>query len=88
MTDRNEIAVTLPWMRTGTEHVTALVAKLSDTELAEPSALPDWSRAHVVAHLARNAEALGRLLTWARTGVENPMYPSREARRPGVPRWL
>ena len=42
--------------------------------------MPDWSRAYVVAHLARNADALGNLLTWARTGVETPMYPSREAR--------
>ena len=77
---RNDTARTLPWMRAGTEHVFALVAKLSDAELAGPSALPEWSRAHVVAHLARNAEALIRLATWARTGVETPMYPSREAR--------
>jgi maleylpyruvate isomerase len=27
-----------------------------------PSALPDWNRAHVVAHLALNAEALARVL--------------------------
>jgi len=80
MTDRDDTALTLPWMRAGTAHVLALVAKLSDAELAEPSALPEWSRAHVVAHLARNAEALIRLVTWARTGVETPMYPSREAR--------
>ena len=77
---RNDTAHTLPWMRAGTEHVFALVAKLSDAELAGPSALPEWSRAHVVAHLARNAEALIRLVDWARTGVETPMYPSREAR--------
>jgi len=80
VTDRNDTALTLPWMRAGTGHVSALVAKLSDAELAEPSALPEWSRAHVVAHLARNAEALMRLVTWARTGVETPMYPSPEAR--------
>jgi maleylpyruvate isomerase len=80
VTDRDDIDHTLPWMRAGTEHVFAVVAKLSDAELAGPSALPEWSRAHVVAHLARNAEALIRLVTWARTGVETPMYPSREAR--------
>jgi len=77
---RNDTGRTLPWMRAGTEHVFAVVATLSDAELAGPSALPEWSRAHVVAHLARNAEALIRLATWARTGVETPMYPSREAR--------
>ncbi len=80
MIGREDIRVTLPWMQAGTEHVFALVATLSDAELAGPSALPDWSRAHVVAHLARNAEALMRLVTWARTGAENPMYPSRESR--------
>jgi maleylpyruvate isomerase len=77
---RNDTTRTLPWMRAGTEHVLAEVARLSDAELAAPSALPDWSRAHVVAHLARNAEALLRLVAWARTGVETPMYPSRDAR--------
>jgi maleylpyruvate isomerase len=30
--------------------------------------------------VARNAEALCRLLTWARTGIETPMYPSAQAR--------
>jgi len=35
-----------------------------------------WTRAHVVAHVARNADALGNLLSWARTGVETPMYES------------
>src|SRR5215218_2855068 len=56
------------------------VQRLTDAELAEDSGLPGWSRAHVVAHLARNADALVNLLTWARTGVETPMYPSPEAR--------
>src|SRR5215218_9667122 len=60
------------------------VQRLTDEELTEESGLPGWSRAHVVAHLARNADALVNLLTWARTGVETPMYPSREARDAGI----
>src|SRR6478736_10225108 len=48
-----------------------------DTALAEPTALSGWTRAHVVAHVAANAEALVNLATWARTGVETPMYASR-----------
>lgn len=40
-----------------------------------PSLLPGWSIGHVLTHLAQNAEGLRRLLTWARTGVETPMYP-------------
>jgi maleylpyruvate isomerase len=68
------------WWADGEKVVAGLVDRLSDDELAAPSALPDWTRAHVVAHLARNADALGNLLTWARTGVETPMYASPEAR--------
>lgn len=72
------------WWTAGERTVGAVVERLTDDELAAPSALPDWSRAHVVAHLARNADALVNLLDWARTGVETPMYPSREARDAGI----
>ena len=72
------------WMAEGERIVAGLVERLSDGDLAAPSALPDWTRAHVVAHLARNADALGNLLGWARTGVEKRMYPSREERDAGI----
>jgi maleylpyruvate isomerase len=72
------------WWTAGEGTVARLVDRLTDDELAAPSALPDWSRAHVVAHLARNADALINLLDWARTGVETPMYPSRDARNAGI----
>ncbi|WP_051581563.1 maleylpyruvate isomerase family mycothiol-dependent enzyme [Pseudonocardia acaciae] len=67
-------------MRSGTEFFLGHVDKLSDEELLAPSALPTWTRAHVVGHLARNAEALCRLTSWARTGVPSPMYASKEQR--------
>jgi maleylpyruvate isomerase len=82
--DRGDPAVTLPWMGAGTELFARAVGALPDDALRAPSALPGWSRAHVVAHVARNAEALTRLATWARTGVENPMYPSREHRAAAI----
>lgn len=78
--NRRDVDVTLPWMGAGTEFVTRLASALPDDALTDPSALPGWSRAHVVAHLARNAEALTRLATWARTGVETPMYASPDQR--------
>jgi maleylpyruvate isomerase len=74
----------LRWWADGEQAVARLVDRMTDDELAAPSALPSWSRAHVVAHLARNADALVNLLAWARTGVETPMYPSREARNAGI----
>ena len=70
----------LRWWADGELAVAGAVDRLDDAELAQESALPGWSRAHVVAHLARNADALVNLLTWARTGTEIPMYPSREVR--------
>lgn len=78
--DRHDLAATLPWLRSGTDHVIAVVARLTDDELRAPSALPGWSRAHVVGHLARNAEALTRLAAWAATGVATPMYADGDQR--------
>ncbi|MFD2094026.1 maleylpyruvate isomerase family mycothiol-dependent enzyme [Blastococcus deserti] len=74
----------LRWWTEGERVVSRLVHEFSDEELSAESHLPGWSRAHVVAHLARNADALVNLLTWARTGVETPMYPSRAARDAGI----
>ena len=47
-----------------------------------PSLLPGWSRAHVVAHLALNAEALTRVLHGLVADAESPlsMYDSDEKR--------
>jgi maleylpyruvate isomerase len=53
---------------------------LSDDQAREQSLLPGWTRGHVLTHIARNADGLRNLLTWALTGVETPQYPSLEAR--------
>ncbi|MFD4248345.1 maleylpyruvate isomerase family mycothiol-dependent enzyme [Amycolatopsis thermoflava] len=74
MTGRHDTAATLVWMREGTAHLLTCADKLDDAVLTAPSLLPRWTRAHVLGHVARNAEALARLATWARTGVETPMY--------------
>jgi maleylpyruvate isomerase len=49
---------------------------LSDIQASEPSLLPGWTRGHVLTHIARNADGLRNLLTWALTGVPTPQYPS------------
>ncbi len=53
---------------------------LTDDQYAEPSGLPGWTRAHVLAHLALNAEALAGALTGIIEGSRVPMYPSQEIR--------
>jgi maleylpyruvate isomerase len=86
VTDRHDVAATVRWMREGTARLLAVVDKLGDEDLRGPSTLPGWSRAHVIGHLARNAEALVRLATWAQTGVETPMYADRERRAAEIER--
>lgn len=56
--------------------VDEVVAAMDETASHSASLLPGWSRRHVISHLARNADALVNLLSWARTGIEHPMYAS------------
>jgi maleylpyruvate isomerase len=67
-------------MAEGTALLLGALDALPDNRLAADCALPGWSGKHLAAHLAFNAEALMNLATWARTGVETPMYSSPEQR--------
>lgn len=71
-------------VRQATNELIEAVAVLDPSAVAEPSRLPGWTRGHVLTHLARNADALVNLLTWARTGEESPAYPSQEAREKDI----
>ena len=62
--------------RRGTAFFARKLNELSDAELDGESLLPGWTRRHVAAHIGYNARALARLIEWAATGVETPMYPS------------
>ncbi|MFO6453444.1 MULTISPECIES: maleylpyruvate isomerase family mycothiol-dependent enzyme [unclassified Aeromicrobium] len=66
--------------RLGTSAFRRALAAVDDAGFAAPSLLPGWSRAHLVAHVGYNARAIARLVTWAATGIETPMYASPEAR--------
>lgn len=63
-----------------TERLLTAVAKLNNDSVAEPSRLPGWTRGHVLAHLARNADALVNVLEG------RLMYVSGEARDAGIER--
>jgi maleylpyruvate isomerase len=63
-----------------TQRLVRTVDGLDDDALAAPSGLPGWTRAHVVAHLALNAEGLASVLTSRTEGRPTSMYPSDEAR--------
>ncbi|MDN5790318.1 MAG: maleylpyruvate isomerase family mycothiol-dependent enzyme [Micrococcales bacterium] len=72
--------VTLEQVDTETERVLTTAATLRDEALAAPSLCRGWSRGHVLAHLARNADALARVYAVGSTGVPDTMYDSDEAR--------
>lgn len=57
---------------------------LSIEQVREPSLLPGWTRAHVLAHIAGNADGLRNLLIWAQTGVETPQYASEKDREAAI----
>lgn len=79
--DRSQQPGTADDLAAGTTRLLAAVRGLGDRELDAPSALPGWTRRHLLAHLASNAEALTRLSSWAATGVESRMYASAGQRR-------
>lgn len=62
--------------RRGTAFFARKLNELRDAELDAPSLLPGWTRRHVISHVSYNARAIARLIGWANTGVENPMYSS------------
>lgn len=79
-----ELAADLAAVDDATARLLRTVEGLTDGDLRAPSLLPGWSRAHVVTHVARHADAMCNLLTWARTGVITSAYPSHAEREAGI----
>ncbi|MFI8388053.1 maleylpyruvate isomerase family mycothiol-dependent enzyme [Streptomyces sp. NPDC085540] len=67
-------------VREATDRLLTAVAKLDNAALAEESHLPGWTRGHVLAHLARNADALVNVFEG------RPMYESATARDADIER--
>jgi maleylpyruvate isomerase len=63
-----------------TQRLVRTVDGLDDEALDGPSGLPEWTRAHGVAHLALNAEGMARVREARVAGEPTTMYPSDEAR--------
>jgi maleylpyruvate isomerase len=63
-----------------TQGLVRTVDGLEDEALAGPSGLPDWTRAHLVAHLALNAEGLAGVLEGGARGEPTTMYRSDDDR--------
>ena len=65
---------------TATQRLIDEARLMTEPDLRAPSLLPAWSRAHVLAHLARDADAMRNLLIGARAGRDRPAYASAQAR--------
>jgi len=57
-----------------------LLATARELDVSASSLLPGWTQGHVLTHVARNADAMINLLTWARTGVPTPAYADDQQR--------
>ena len=63
-----------------TQRLLGTARVIAEPDLRAPSQLPAWTRAHVLAHLARGADAMRNLLIGARSGEQRPAYASEQAR--------
>lgn len=71
---------TLIRVHDATDALLRSVDAMTAEQIAEPSLLPGWSRAHVVAHLALNALGFARAIEGARHQQSVPAYDSDEVR--------
>jgi len=67
-------------VQAATERLLSAAAALDNAAVTQSSRLPGWTRGHVLAHLARNADALVNVLEG------RPMYASAEARDADIER--
>jgi maleylpyruvate isomerase len=63
-----------------TQRLLGTARVIAEPDLRAPSLLPGWTRAHVLTHLARGADAMRNLLVGARAGQDRPAYLSAQAR--------
>lgn len=71
-------------VRRATRQVLRAIDDLTDEQAAAPSRLPGWTRAEVITHLARNADAIRSMVEAAARGEVGFMYPSAEVRAQGI----
>lgn len=79
-----DAAAGLEQITEATAHLLATVAELTDEDLRRPSRCEGWTRGHVLAHLARNADGQSNMLNTAATGEVTPMYASDEKRNADI----
>jgi maleylpyruvate isomerase len=79
-------ATTLELVHRATQSTVQTVDGLTDSQWVEPSVLPGWTRAHVIAHLTNHAFGTSRAIHGLRNHQPTPIYDSNEARDAGIDR--
>ncbi|GAB2484276.1 DinB family protein [Jatrophihabitans fulvus] len=83
MTDSPEPTSVLQALRASTADLLKGLDELgwSDADVRAPSRCAGWTRAHVLSHLARNADGITATLSGALRGEIEPRYPDGDAGR-------
>ncbi len=76
----NRAAQNLGLLDAETDRLLATCRSLSATDLHRSTLCAGWDAAHLLTHLARNADALSNLVLWATDGMKRPAYASTEQR--------
>jgi maleylpyruvate isomerase len=80
MTEHPDLTGALDALHQSEQRLLLTVDSLTPAQYAEPSLLPGWSRAHVVAHLGLNAEGLAGAVDGLAHELVVPIYQSDEQR--------
>lgn len=73
-------AANLALLDTETQRLLRTVDAIPAPGLARPTLCEGWDTAHLLTHIARNADALTNLVRWAADGKEREAYASEEVR--------
>jgi len=80
MTTSSHLSENLALLARETSLLMRTAAGLDNESIRAASLCEGWTRAHVLSHIARNADALGNLASWAITGTPRAMYDSPTSR--------
>ena len=80
MSSSSHLADNLALLAHETSLLISTASALDDQTIRVASLCEGWTRAHVLSHVARNADALGNLVGWAVTGIPRAMYDSPDSR--------
>jgi maleylpyruvate isomerase len=66
------------------ERFLGAVRALADDDVLQASALPGWTRAHLLTHVAQSADSRTGMLRAAQAGLIGEQYPSEQARADAI----